>query len=96
MSRANKALNIRAVVRVLELIQLEASSGTDASDPDHVSPGAPQRAKNLYKVGAAIASAQAGSLRGPEVFFMDLAGLREHISKGKNGVIPENPLRAGS
>ena len=35
------------------------------------------------------------SLRGPEVFFLDLASLREHIGLGRNGVIPANPLKAG-
>ena len=53
------------------------------------------RTRELWKVGAAIACPQAGSLRGPEVFFMDIAGLIKHIGKGKGGVIPENPLLLG-
>lgn len=46
-------------------------------------------------MGAAIATALAGSLRGPEVFMLDLGGIRKHVEKGKDGVLPVNPLKAG-
>ena len=49
-------------------------------------------ANELYKVGAAIAVSQAGSLRGPETFMLDLAGIRKHIMLGKHGTMPEKPL----
>ena len=40
-----------------------------------------------------MAVAQIGSLRGPEVFMLDLVGIRADISKGKDGTLPEgNPL----
>ncbi len=36
------------------------------------------------------------SLQGPEVLQLDLAGLRVHISWGKNGVMPRKPLKTGT
>ena len=50
----------------------------------------------LFKVGAAIAVGVAGSLRGNEIFFLDLAGTRELLPRGKDGVVPPNPLKKGT
>ena len=83
-SEANKPIHIRVVVRVLNLIKEEIKE-----QPWHV-------AKEMLKVGAAIVTAQAGSLRGPEVFMLDLAGLRAHIHLGRNGTMPEKPLDMGT
>jgi hypothetical protein len=49
-------------------------------------------AREYWKVGAAIALAICASLRGPEVLLLDLAGLRNHIQKGKEGILPDKPL----
>ena len=83
-SAANKPLHIRVLLRVLEKIKEEA-----AHQPWEI-------AKELLKVGAALTVAQAGSLRGPEVFQLDLAGIRNHILLGKDGVIPDKPLEPGT
>jgi len=53
-------------------------------------------ANELYKVGAAIPAGQAGSLRGPEIFMLDLTGIREHIVLGRNGVMLDKPLDLGT
>ena len=53
-------------------------------------------ANELYKAGAAIAVSQAGSLRGPETFMLDLAGIRKHIMLGKHGSMPDKPLEMGT
>ena len=69
---------------MLELIKVEVTTQT------------PRVANEMWKVGAAMAVAQMGSLRGPEVFMLDLAGIRAHIARGRNGVLPEgNPLEVG-
>jgi len=82
-SEANKPLHIRIVVKVLNMIKEEASR-------QHTSV-----ANELHKVGAAVAEAQVGSLRGPEVFMLDLASIRKHIMLGKSGVMPDKPLDLG-
>ena len=35
------------------------------------------------------------SLRGPEIFKLDLAGIRAFINLGKHGTIPTNPMKKG-
>ena len=52
--------------------------------------------REYLKVGAAIAVAVFTSLQGPEVLQLDLAGLRAHISWGKNGVMLHKPLKTGT
>ena len=69
-SEANKALQISKVVRVLELAKEEAEEAP------------PGWAADIYKFGAAMVVAQCGSLRGPEVLTMDLAGMHTHINLG--------------
>ena len=46
-------------------------------------------------MGVTIAVAQMGSLRGTEVFMLDLAGSRAHIEEGKQGVMPDAPFDDG-
>jgi hypothetical protein len=82
-SEANKALRIQAVVRVLELVKEEIQDAP------------PGLARDLYKFGAAVAVAQCGSLRGPEVLTMDLAGMRTHIDLGREGTVPDEPMKVG-
>ncbi|KAL7526261.1 hypothetical protein ACHAXR_001401, partial [Thalassiosira sp. AJA248-18] len=84
VSNADKALHIGAVVRVLELIQEEAPSQP------------PQIANELWKCGAAIAVGLIGSLRGPEIWMLDLAGIWRHIHKRKHGIMPARPLAKGT
>ena len=71
------------IPRLLELVKEEMNSQSAVL------------AWEYTKLGAAIALALCASLRGPEVFLLDLANLREHIGLGRNGVIPANPLKAG-
>ncbi len=53
--------------------------------------------KNEYiKFGAAAALVVCGSLRGPEVFLIDLTGLRKYITLGRDGVLPDDPLKPGA
>ena len=80
---ANKALRIGVVVRLLEVVKEEAEEA----------PGG--FADVLYKFGAAMVVAQCGSLRGPEVLTMDLAGMRAHVSLGRTGTIPVDPMKVG-
>jgi hypothetical protein len=53
-------------------------------------------AREYWKVGAAIALAMCASLRGPKVLILDLAGLKNHIQKGKEGALPDKPLWTGT
>ncbi len=69
-TKADRALHINIILRLLELVIEEASMSSDLVESE------------LYKFGAAIVAAICGSLRGPEVFKMDLAGLRAHIHLG--------------
>ena len=83
-TQANKPIHIKVVLRVLELIKEEV-----VDQPWHL-------AKEMWKLGAAMATAQSGSLRGPEVFMLDLMGLKNHIELGRNGIMPEDPLNPGT
>ena len=56
----------------------------------------PLMAREYLEVEAAIAVAVCASLQGPEVLQSDLAGLRAHISRDKNGVMPHKPLKTGT
>jgi hypothetical protein len=52
--------------------------------------------KEYIKFGAAAALAVYGSLRGPKVFLLDLAGLKKYITLGQDGELPDNPLKPGA
>ena len=75
---------MNVIVKLLELIREEA----EEQDPSI--------AGEFFKVGATIATAICASLRGSEVFMMELAALRKHIHLGKGGVIPMDPMKAGT
>ena len=49
--------------------------------------------KEYCKFGAAAALAICGSLRGPEVFLLDIAGLWMYIGMGRSRIVPPNPLK---
>ena len=53
-------------------------------------------AAGMIKFGTAIALATCASLRGSEVFLLDLAGLWKYFKLGENGVLPVEPMRKGA
>ena len=83
-SEANKPLTTQIILRLLEMIKYEASQHPRAI------------AFEMLKVGAAIAVGLCGSLRGPEIFMLDLAGVRDIIHRGKDGIIPDDPFKTGT
>ena len=72
------------IVKLLELIKEEA----EEQERDVAS--------ELFKVGAAIATAVCALLRCPEVFMMELSALRKHTQLGRGGIVPTNPMKAGT
>ena len=82
-SEADKPVHIKTVIALLKMIKDKATSQ------------AGYEARELWKVGAAISVAQMVSLRGPENFMLDLAGIRAHIEEGRQGVMPDSPLDDG-
>ncbi len=84
VTRRQQPLSIATIVRLLTLVKEEAE------EQEH------QVAREFFKVGAAIALAVCGSLRGNEVFMLELNGLRKHIKLGKQGTIPKDPMKAGT
>jgi hypothetical protein len=52
-------------------------------------------ARECVKVGATTALAVCALLQGPEIFLLDLAGLWRYHDLGKNGILPEDPLKTG-
>jgi hypothetical protein len=83
-TQANLPLSSETIARTLKIISREAE-GED-----------PRITRENLKVGAAIAVAVCALLRGPEVFQLDLAGLRANISRGRDGTMPHDPLKAGT
>jgi len=75
--------HIKTRVTLLEMIKDEAISQSG------------HEARELWTVGAAISVVQMGSLRGPVVLMLDLAGIRVHIEEGRQGVILDAPLDDG-
>ena len=79
-SQPDQAVKMSAIVHLLHLVRADAQSAEDSgylSDADY-----------LWKVGAYVCILTAASLRGHEGFYLELAGLRKHLSKGKNGFVP--------
>ena len=81
---ANKPLHIRIVVKTLGMINEEARK-----QPIRI-------ANELYKMEVTMAASQAGSLRGPETFMLDLTDIGKHIMLGKQGTMPDKPLDLGT
>jgi hypothetical protein len=52
--------------------------------------------REYLKVGAAVATAICASLRGSEVFMMELAALRKHIKLGRDGTLLVDPMKPGT
>ena len=79
-AQPDQAVRIGAVVHLLHLIKSDAQSAEDS--------GYATDASYLWKVGAYVCILTAASLRGHEGFYVELAGLRNHLKKGKYGTIP--------
>ena len=83
-SESNRPLHIKTIMCVLDLIEEQLPSQPVVMG------------RELVKVGAAIVTALAGSLRGPEIFMLDLGGIRQHIHRGRDGVMPDKPMKVGT
>jgi hypothetical protein len=82
--KSNHSLTNNTINKLIILLQQEAEVEV------------PHVAREYWKVGAEIALAVCASLRGPEVLLLDLASIKNHIQKGKEGVLPDKPLRTGT
>jgi hypothetical protein len=76
------AVPIAAVVRQLELIEADLEEAEDDSTRHF-----------LVRLGALIAILTAASLRGHEGFYLDIAGTRKHLERGRSGTIPRQALK---
>jgi hypothetical protein len=83
-TQQQQPLGTSVIVKLLELIKED----TEEQERDVAS--------ELFKVGATIATAVCASLRGSEVFMMELSALRKHIQHGRGGIVPPNPMKAGT
>ena len=83
-TKADKALHINVVLRILELVREEAEEAN------------PTLANEYYKFGAVMVVGICASLQGPDIFKMDLAGIREFAHLGKDGVTPDQPMKKGT
>jgi hypothetical protein len=79
-SDPDHGLIIGAIVHVLALIKADAEEAENE--------GLTLDANEMWKVGAYICFLTTGSLRGHEGFYVELAGLRSHVLKGRLGDIP--------
>jgi hypothetical protein len=84
VSQRNQPLGVGVVAKMLELVKVKVEEQDDWV------------AREYYKFGVAAALAVCGSLQGPEVFLLDLAGLWKYIEMDKDGVMPHEPLKAGT
>jgi hypothetical protein len=75
-------LLMEAIVHLLILIKEDAEEAEEE--------GSTLDANELWKVGAYICVLTAALLHGHEGFFMELAGLCNHLVKGRVGTVPEN------
>jgi hypothetical protein len=83
-TQANRPLSTNTIVKLLKMVREEA----EVEEVSWIS-------CELFKFGAAVVRALCGCRRGPEVFRLDLAGIRENIRMGKEGILPSDPMKAG-
>jgi hypothetical protein len=79
-SDPNHGLLMGVIVHLLDLIKIDAEEAEEA--------GAALEANELWKVGAYVCILTAALLRGHKGFYLELAGLQKHLSKGKMGIVP--------
>ena len=82
---ADHGVSIVAIVNVLDFIRRDAETAEFLGDEEE--------ANELWKIGAFVCIVTAGSLRGYEGFFTDLAGLVENLNKGRDGEIPDGAMK---
>ena len=80
-AQPDQAVRISTVVYLLQLIKSNAYSVEQS--------GYVADANYLWKVGAYVCILTTVSLCGHEGFYIELAGMRNHLSKGKMGSLPE-------
>ena len=79
-AQPDHAVQMGALVHLLNLIKVDAQCAEDV--------GFVSDANYLWKMGAYLCVLSAASLRGHKVLYVERAGLRKYLSKGKNGSIP--------
>ncbi len=79
-SEPNNGLLIGAIVHLLAILSIDAQEVEVA--------GLEVEANELWKAGAYLCTLTAASLRGHEGFYMDLAGLQDHLPRGKDEHVP--------
>ena len=79
-SQPNHGLLIGAIIRLLDFIDEDAKEAVRVD--------AIVEANELWKVGAYVCVLTVASLRGHEGFYLELAGMRKHMAKGRTGVVP--------
>ena len=83
-AQPDQAVRMGAIVHLLYLVKSDALSAEET--------GYASDANYLWKVGAYVCVLTAASLRGHEGFYDELAGLWQHLSKGRAGAIPASLL----
>ncbi len=78
-SKPNHGLLIGAIVHLLTILSVDAQEAEES--------GLELKANKLCKAGTYFCTLTATSLRGHEGFYLDLAGLWSHLSRGKDGHI---------
>jgi hypothetical protein len=79
-AQPNHGLLVGAIVHLLNLIKMDAREAEESNTL--------LLANELWKVGAYVCVLTAASLCNHERFYLDLAGIRKHIDKGRTGYIP--------
>ena len=83
-SNANQPLTISAIGELLRRLKKRAQSIDKQSEESRI----------LWKVGAAVVVGMVCSLRGPEIFLLDLGALNAKWKEGKTGIWPEGDAMA--
>ncbi len=79
-SKPNHGLLIGAIIHLLTILSVNAQDAEES--------GLELEANKLWKAGTYFCTLTAASLHGHKGFYLDLAGLRSHLSRGKDGHIP--------
>ena len=79
-TRTNKAVPIEVMVTLLGHVARDALAMEMEEEQ--------AAANELWKMGAYFCVLMAGSLRSNEGLFLELAGMKQHLSKGREGAVP--------